>query len=412
MDINMVLALIAGFLIIFSLFSTLLQRLSLPAPTLCLAFGVLIGPFALDLIRVEDFGLPPSTLLEEAARITLAMGLAGIALRLPHGYWRHNIRWIAAIIGIGMAAMLLVATGVLWAGLQVPLLVALLFAAIITPTDPVVTTPIVTGPLAEARIPARVRQNLSAESGINDGVTHLFVILAVLLLTSPATAAGDFAAVLLWEVLGGALLGVIFGFAMGHLFILVKTRNLMDESSYLVFLVPFSLFVLGAAELLGLQGLLTLFLAAAVFGQVIPQRDEAEEDKVDDAINQLLLLPAFMLLGLALPLDQWVQLGWGAGAVIVAAVFLRRLVAVWMLRPLIRSVHDRRETLFISWFGPVGISTLYFAMVAQNHTGHQEIFVWATVAISASVVIHGTSTAPLSRWLKLHEPQEKIAEET
>lgn len=412
MDLNVVLALIAGFLIIFSLFSTLLQRLSLPAPTLSLAFGVLIGPFAWDLIRIEDFGLPPDTLLEEAARITLAMGLAGIALRLPHGYWKHNIRWIAAIIGLGMAAMLLVATGVLWAGLQVPLLVALLFAAIITPTDPVVTTPIVTGPLAEERIPERVRHNLSAESGINDGLAHVFVMLAVLLLTSPSSAAEDLAAVLLWEVLGGTLIGVLFGFVTGRLFVLVRSRNLMDESSYLVFLVPFSLFVLGGSELLHLQGLLTVFVASAVFGQVIPQRDEAEEDKIDDAVNQLLLLPAFMLLGLALPLDQWVQLGWGAAIVIVAAVFIRRLAAVWMLRPLITSVHDPRETLFISWFGPIGISSLYYVMVAQTHTGHQELFVWTTLAIAASVVIHGISTAPLSRWLKLHEPQEKLDEES
>lgn len=412
MDLNVVLALIAGFLIIFSLFSTLLQRLSLPAPTLSLAFGVLIGPFAWDLIRIEDFGLPPDKLLEEAARITLAMGLAGIALRLPHGYWKHNIRWIAAIIGLGMAAMLLVATGVLWAGLQVPLLVALLFAAIITPTDPVVTTPIVTGPLAEERIPERVRHNLSAESGINDGLAHVFVMLAVLLLTSPSSAAEDLAAVLLWEVLGGTLIGVLFGFVTGRLFVLVRSRNLMDESSYLVFLVPFSLFVLGGSELLHLQGLLTVFVASAVFGQVIPQRDEAEEDKIDDAVNQLLLLPAFMLLGLALPLDQWVQLGWGAAIVIVAAVFIRRLAAVWMLRPLITSVHDPRETLFISWFGPIGISSLYYVMVAQTHTGHQELFVWTTLAIAASVVIHGISTAPLSRWLKLHEPQEKLDEES
>lgn len=186
----------------------------------------------------------------------------------------------------------------------------------------------------------------------------------------------------------------------------------MDESSYLVFLVPFSLFVLGGSELLHLQGLLTVFVASAVFGQVIPQRDEAEEDKIDDAVNQLLLLPAFMLLGLALPLDQWVQLGWGAAIVIVAAVFIRRLAAVWMLRPLITSVHDPRETLFISWFGPIGISSLYYVMVAQTHTGHQELFVWTTLAIAASVVIHGISTAPLSRWLKLHEPQEKLDEES
>ena len=160
-----------------------------------------------------------------------------------------------------------------------------------------------------------------------------------------------------------------------------------------------------------MEGLVTVFLAAAVFGQVIPQRDEAEEDKIDDAVNQLLLLPVFMLLGLALPIEQWMQQGWVVAAVVIAAVFLRRVVTVWALRPLLKPLHDRSETLFISWFGPVGISTLYYVMVAEKHTGHQELFVWATLAITASVLIHGVSTAPLSRWLRLHEPQDKIEEE-
>lgn len=410
MDINVVLTLVTSVVIVFCLFSVLLQRLSLPGPTICLAFGVLVGPFALDLIRLEDFGLPPSTLLEQAARITLAMSLSGIALRLPHGYWRRNIRWVAVIIGLGMAAMLLAAAGVLWAGLQVPLLVALLFAAIITPTDPVVTTPIVTGPVAEDRIPQRLRHNLSAESGINDGLGHVFVMLMVLLLTSPATAGGDFAAVLLWEVIGGSIFGMILGFLMGHLFIRVKKRGLMDESSYLVFLLPFSLFLLGSAALLNAEGLLAVFLGSAVFGQVIPQRDEDEEDKIDDAVNQLLLLPVFVLLGAALPLDRWVQEGWLVAAVIVVAVFARRLVALWGLRPLLKPLHDRSETLFLSWFGPIGISALYYTLVAQDHTGNQDLFVWVTVAITASVLIHGASTAPLSRWLKLHERRGKAPE--
>ncbi|TLP73113.1 cation:proton antiporter [Nesterenkonia sphaerica] len=403
MDVNVVLALFAGFVVLFSLFSTLWQRLSLPAPTLCLAFGVLLGPFALDVMRLEDFGPPPSTLLEQAARITLALSLAGIALRLPHGYWRRNIRWIAVIIGLGMAGMLLVAAGVLWAGLQVPLFAALLLAAVLTPTDPVVTTPIVTGPLAEKRIPEKIRHNLSAESGINDGLAHFFVMLAVLLFTGSATAPQELVAVLTWEILGGALFGLGTGFLMGHLFIYVKNRGLMDQSSYLVFVVPFSLLVLGGAELLNTEGLLTVFLAAAVFAQVIPERDEAEEDRIDDAVNQLLLLPAFILLGLALPIEQWIQQGWLVALIIVAAVVLRRLVTLWTLRPLLKPLHNRSETLFLSWFGPIGISTLYYALVAQKHTGHPEIFVWATLAITASVLLHGTSTGILSRWLQLHD---------
>src|SRR5699024_10210012 len=161
-------------------FSSLLQRLSLPGPVLALAFGVLIGPHALDLMRHEQFGVPAVVLLEQAAQITLGVALAGVALRLPHGYWRTSFRWIVVIIGLGMIVMLLSATSVLWALLAMPFVLALLLGAIITPTDPVVVTPIVTGSVAERRIPERVRHDLSAESGINDGLAYLFVMLPIL----------------------------------------------------------------------------------------------------------------------------------------------------------------------------------------------------------------------------------------
>ncbi|WP_262983392.1 cation:proton antiporter [Arthrobacter sp. NamB2] len=185
MDMNLVLTLFAGVIVILSIFSSLLQRISLPGPVLALASGVLIGPYATGLLRIEDFGVPTGTLLEQASRVTLAVGLAGVALRLPHGYWRQNLRWISVVIALGMALMLMVATGVLWALLGVPFLLALLLGAINTPTDPVVTTPVVTGSMAETRIPGRVRYNLSSESGLNDGLGYLFVMLPILLLLNP-----------------------------------------------------------------------------------------------------------------------------------------------------------------------------------------------------------------------------------
>ncbi len=413
MDVNLVLAVFAGAILILSAFSSLLQRMSLPGPVLALAFGVLIGPYALGLMRIEGFGVPTGTLLEQAARITLGVGLAGVALRLPHGYWRSNVRWIVAMIGFGMVLMLVVATGVIWAALGVPFLLALLLGAIITPTDPVVTTPVVTGSMAEQRIPERVRLNLSAESGINDGLGYLFVMLPVLLLTKPDQAWWELLTkVLLWEVLGAAVFGALVGYLLGKLFVAVRRHGLMEETSYLGFLIPLGLAVLGGAKLLGTDAVLAVFVAAAVFGQVIPQRDETYEDRIDDVVSRFFLLPMFILIGMALPLGEWARLGWAAPVVLIAAVLVRRLVAVWALRPLLRRVHDRPETFFLSWFGPVGVSGLFYATLAERHTGNHDIFVYATMAITLSVLVHGMSTAPLSAWLKRRESGVKQHKET
>lgn len=408
MTINLVLTLFAGAVLVLSAFSTLMQRVSLPGPVLALLFGALIGPYCLGVMTIEDFGVPTGTLLEEAARITLAVGLTGVALRLPHGYWRKNLRWIVVIILLGMIGMLIVATGVLWALLGVPFVLALLLGAIITPTDPVVTTPIVTGSLAEDRVPERVRHNLSAESGINDGLGYLFVMLPVLLLTKPGVAWHELLTkVLLWEVVGATLFGAVAGFLLAKLFVWTKTAGLMEESSYLGFLVPFGLLILGAGKLLGTDAILAVFVAAAVFGQVIPERDEEQEDKIDDAVARFFLLPIFILLGLALPIAEWAALGWIAPLALAAAVLLRRIVTLWALRPLFKSLHHVPETAFLSWFGPIGVSALFYATLAERHTGNHEVFVYTTLAITLSVLIHGLTTAPLSAWLKRKEPERK-----
>ncbi|RWZ51208.1 sodium:proton exchanger [Labedella phragmitis] len=405
MDLNLPLALFAGIVLALSACSSVLQRASLPGPVMALGLGVLVGPFALGVVQLEEFGIPTGTLLEESARLTLGIGLAGVALRLPHGYWHSNPRWLLVILGLGMPLMLAVATGVLWAGLGLPLLVALLIGAILTPTDPVVTTPVVSGSLATRRIPDRVRFNLSSESGVNDGLGYAFVMLPVLLLTAPDNAWQDFAlTVLVREVLGAAVFGLVVGYGAGKLFVVARNRGLMEESSYLGFIVPLGLAVLGAGRLLGTDAILAVFIAAAVFGQIIPQTDEKQEGTIDDVVNRFFLLPIFLLIGLALPIDEWVERGWIAVVVVVGAVVLRRFIALWVVRPLLRRVHSRPETLFLSWFGPIGVSALFYATLAERLTGLRDVFVYTLLAITVSVVLHGVSTAPASALLARHRP--------
>lgn len=155
-----------------------------------------------------------------------------------------------------------------------------------------------------------------------------------------------------------------------------------------------------------------VFVAAAVFGQVIPQSDEDQQDRIDDAVSRFFLLPIFILIGLALPFTEWAVLGWGAAVVLLAAVLVRRFVALWVLRPLLRRVHDRPETAFLSWFGPVGVSALFYATLAGRHTGNHDIFSYTTLAIALSVLVHGLSSSPASAWLQRQESRRKQKEVT
>lgn len=135
--VNIILCLFGGVILILNSLSTTLQRISVPEPLAALVFGVVVGPYGLDVITLDAFGIERGILLEETARITLAIALMGVALRLPHGYWSHNRRWVITIIGLGMVGMWAVATGFVWAFLDISSTLALLIGAIVTPTDPV-----------------------------------------------------------------------------------------------------------------------------------------------------------------------------------------------------------------------------------------------------------------------------------
>jgi sodium/hydrogen antiporter len=138
-----------------------------------------------NLINLEEMG-ERSTLLERAARLTLGIGLVGVALRVPRDFPRREWRGMLVVIGLGMLLMWAVSTGLVYFILGLPLWLAALVAAIITPTDPVAASPVVTGSVAEENIPERVRDTISFGSGANDGLAYLFVFLPFLMLTRPA----------------------------------------------------------------------------------------------------------------------------------------------------------------------------------------------------------------------------------
>lgn len=402
--VNVALVVGAGVVLVLVLLSERLSSWSLPAPLLAVVIGAAIGPHALDVIPFDRLAEYRDPLLTEGSRIALGVGLVGVALRLPHGYWRRNWRWIAGIIGAGMAVMWLTAAGLLLA-VGLPLTLALLVGAMLTPTDPITTTPVVTGANAEKYVPERVRFNLSGESGVNDGLGFLFVMLPLLLLTVAPTGQAWtqwLVDVVLWKVLGAAVLAALAGWLFGKAYIACRSRGYIDQGSLLIIAIPVGLFMLGLLKLIGTDGILGVFITAAVFGQVVQQSAEEVQDTVADALTRLLMIPLFLLLGVFLPVGEWAHMSPVLLLGLAAAVFVRRVVAVWLVSPVYRNLHTRQELAFMSWFGPIGVSALYYAMDAASRLDDERVFVYVSFAIAVSVVLHGLSTVPLSKWLATH----------
>jgi len=389
-------------------------------PLVALLFGIVLSPVALDIIDPLSWGLSRDHLLEQAARLTLAIGLMGVALRLPQYYFRRHWKSLAIVLGLIMPLMWVVSGLLAYLFLDLPFWEAMLAGAALTPTDPIVATSIVTGVVAEEDLPPRVRHIISAESGANDGLAYPLVVLCILILekttsageslTSPTLLPHWFTQVVLWEIGGAVLFGILFGFGTGRLLKWAERKGLIENSSFLTYSLALSLAVLGAAKLMGTDGILAVFIAGLCFGDEIGGGQRAQEDNVQEAINRFFTLPIFVLLGLTLPWHGWAAMGWWKLlGLAIALLLFRRLPAILFLSRWIRPLHNRSEALFVGWFGPMGVAAIYYAGYTLRRVGMEEIWFICSFIICVSIVAHGLTSTPLTQWYGRSHPQERPA---
>lgn len=193
------------------------------------------------------------------------------------------------------------------------------------------------------------------------------------------------------------LLGALMGYAAGRLLGWAEDRGNIEQPSYLAYTLALSLAVLGATKLLGTDGILAVFAAGVALNVAVDTEDENREERVQEAINRFFVLPVFVLLGLALPWQQWLDLGWSGPLLVAAVLLLRRLPAVLAVSPILSPAHGLRDALFVGWFGPVGVAALFYATLSLREVGFEEAWTVGSLMICASVLVHGVSAAPLTR---------------
>ncbi len=398
-EINIALLSLGGLVLGLGLLSGFLKkRLFLSDPIVALLLGVLLGPSVLRLIDLAHWG-KPETILEQGARLAIAIQLMGVALQLPKAYPLKQWRSLAVLLGPVMLLMWLCSGLLVYLILGLPFWEAMLLGAVITPTDPVVSTSIVTGKLAEQNLPGRIRNLISAESAANDGLAYPFVLLPILILTKPPGEAllHWLTKTLLWEVAAAVLLGAIIGYVAGRLLLWAEAKQTIEKQSFLAYTVALSLAVLGGVKLLGSDGILAVFATGTVFSMVVGGSDRAAEERVQEAVDRFFTLYIFVLLGLALPWDKWLGLGWGGLLLVVAVLLLRRLPALLLLRRFLPQLCGIQDALFVGWFGPIGVAALFYAFLSLRKTGLESAWVVGSLIICASIFVHGLTAVPFAQ---------------
>jgi NhaP-type Na+/H+ or K+/H+ antiporter len=266
-----------------------------------------------------------------------------------------------------------------------------LVGALLSPTDPVLSSTVVTNP----RVPRIIRHSLNLESGLNDGLA-LPAVLAFAYALDPARS--DF---VWWHfVLRDVTLGFAVGIAVG--WICAKPKP--PEPSLYGIGVAFATYAL--AHALQGNGLIAVYVCAITLGIRRPQIREAFEREADDII-EIVKLGIFVVFGSLLTIHGVFTDGVAALAIAVFTLVVARPVAV--LVALVGTRTDLPTRLFMGWFGPKGVATMTFSLLVlgQGIASGTRIFNIAALTVFVSIVAHGLTDTPGANAIARHA--ERVA---
>ena len=396
-EFNIGLLVVAASALLLGLLSTPLKRIGLPDSVTLLLVGAALGPTGWALLDPAQWG-NEMTILEQVARLALAIGLMGIALRLPKRYIFNHWRSLSVLLLVSMPVMWLCSSLLTGWLLGLPLGAALLIGAVVTPTDPVVASTLVTGPVAKENLPAYLRHIISSESGANDGLTFVFVMLAVFLLTLPAdqSITTRILGVLGGDILVALVLGAVIGYSVGFVMRKAEQKNTIDQPSMLMVTTALALTTLAAVKLVGSNGILAVFVAGLAFDLQANASEKQEEERVVEGVDRFFTSPIFLLLGLMIPWQAWLSLGWQAIVLVLGVLLLRRLPILLLIGGRIRELPTQLDGSFTGWFGPIGVAALYYAALAHHKTDVTELWPVVSLLVVASTLVHGLTAMPFS----------------
>lgn len=391
----------------------LLKDLPLSLPIVCIGIGAVLGWSTLAEALPEN----PLQSLDLTKRLTefvviIALMGAGLKLDRPIGLRQWMLAW--RLLGLAMPLTIFAIALLGWSALGLDPSAAVLLGAVLAPTDPVLASDVQVGPPREGE-EDEVRFALTAEAGLNDGLSFPFVYLAIALALAQGQSDGGwlqdwFTMDVVWRLGIGLSVGWVTGVCLGYLIFRLPARARISRTGDGFVALGATCMTYGIAELLHGYGFLAVFIAALTLRASEREHTyHAELHAFSDQVERLFMMVLLLCFGLA------IAEGSIFGSLTIQVMFVV-LAILLIVRPLCAGISligaglPKREAAVIAVFGVRGLGSFYYlAMALGVAEFDQPRTLWVTVCLTVlvSIVLHGITVTPVMRYLDRHRISER-----
>jgi len=389
----------------YSLVAARLDRWSITAPIVFVLAGLALGLGAPEWLGA--LGEPET--VKRIAELTLALLLFADASTLRWGQVREDGGLPTRLLLIGFPLTVLAGVGVgAWLVPAAGLGAAALAASILAPTDAALGL----GVFTNESVPARIRRALNVESGLNDGMaTPLVTLFLALLVAQEGVGPENWFAESVTELALAVVAALVVGVAGGWLIGAAHKKGWTSPLSDRLAVLASALLAYGGAVAIGGNGFVAAFGAGLLFAAaskgVLREAVEFTED-----LGLFISFLVWAMFG-AFLLAPLLSGGVSGTAVVYAVVSLTLVRMVPVALSMIGTGLRPASLLFMGWFGPRGLASVVFTLLAfealeEGGIGSEAMVEIAAWTIFLSVIAHGLTAGPLAKWYGKRVENEPI----
>ncbi len=385
--------LIAGCIaLLAAIVPVLLRKKYISAPIVYLIIGVLVYTAA------HHYVFQPLDHLKEIKHITefvILVALANAGLRIEEPFlwktWKNAFRLLA----IAMPLTIVAAAFIGWWVVGLAPATALLFGALISPTDPVLASELQTSEPGE-KDSSKTKLGLTAEAGANDGLAFPFTFLAIFAATKGLNYKEWIGEWLLHEFLLKIVIGITAGLLCGWLlykivFNITTNADTLSKISRGILSLALLTLPFAITEFIGGYGFLAVFCAACMFSNY--EKHSVYINSLHDFNEELesfVVGIIFITTGFFIALHYKVLYNAEIMGAALLMVFIVRPVAGYI--SLVKTGLNPFQKFVLSFYGIRGIGSLYYlayALEAVQFENSEKLIAVTTATIFLSVLIHG-----------------------